>query len=80
MGAGRHVVGQPPCARIGLAEAAEARKLTCEEVRLELGAVAEGLGSLGAAERRHVKSCDRCREFRTQLRANNKALAAIFPL
>ena len=29
-------------ARIGLAEAAEARKLTCDEVRLELGAAAEG--------------------------------------
>src|SRR5476649_1730253 len=35
-------------ARIGLAEAAEARKLTCEEVRLELGAVAEGVASLAA--------------------------------
>ena len=31
-------------ARISLAEAAEARKLSCEEVRLELGEVAEGLG------------------------------------
>src|SRR3954451_18244103 len=30
-------------ARISLAEAAEARKLSCEEVRLELGEVAEGL-------------------------------------
>src|SRR5580704_14973052 len=30
-------------ARIGLAEAAESRKLTCDEVRLELGAVAERL-------------------------------------
>ena len=30
-------------ARVSLAEAAEARKLTCEEVRDELGEVAEGL-------------------------------------
>ena len=30
-------------ARVGLAEASEARLLTCEEVRLELGQVAEGL-------------------------------------
>src|SRR5579859_7201241 len=67
-------------ARIGLAEAAEARKLTCEEVRLELGAVAEGIASLTAPVRRHVKDCDRCRGFRTQLRSNNRALAAIFPL
>jgi RNA polymerase sigma factor (sigma-70 family) len=67
-------------ARIGLAEAAEARKLTCDEVRLELGAAAEGISSLAAPVRRHVKDCERCRGFRTQLRANNRALAAIFPL
>ena len=52
-------------ARVGLAGAAEARRLSCEEVRLELGAVAEGLGSLPAPIRRHVKDCERCRSFRT---------------
>ena len=67
-------------ARIGLAEAAEARRLTCDEVRLELGAAAEGIATLAAPVRRHVKECDRCRGFRAQLRANNRALAAIFPL
>ncbi len=67
-------------ARVGLAEAAEARKLTCDEVRLELGAAAEGLGSPTAAIRRHVKQCDRCRSFRSQLRTNNRALAAIMPI
>jgi RNA polymerase sigma factor (sigma-70 family) len=67
-------------ARIGLAEAAEARKLSCSEVRLELGAAAEGISSVSAPVRRHVKDCDRCRSFRTQLRANNRALAAIFPI
>src|ERR1700684_775632 len=39
-------------ARISLAEAAEARKLSCEEVRLELGEGAEGLAKLGAPGRR----------------------------
>src|SRR5450631_797447 len=34
-------------ARISLAEAAEARKMSCEEVRLELGEAAEGLVKLG---------------------------------
>ena len=67
-------------ARIGLAEAAEARKLTCEEVRFELGETAEGLRSISPAVRRHVKQCDRCRSFRTQLRSNNRALAAIMPI
>jgi RNA polymerase sigma factor (sigma-70 family) len=67
-------------ARISLAEAAEARKLSCEEVRLELGEVAEGLAKLGAPARRHVRDCERCRSFKKHLKANNHALAAIFPV
>ena len=67
-------------ARISLAEAAEARKLSCEEVRLELGEVAEGLSKLGAPARRHVRDCERCHDFKKHLRANNHALAAIFPV
>ncbi|HEY1777264.1 MAG TPA: RNA polymerase sigma factor [Solirubrobacteraceae bacterium] len=67
-------------ARIGLAEAAEARKLSCEEVRFELGESAEGLRKLSPPVRRHIKGCTRCRTFRTQLRSNNRALAAIMPL
>ena len=67
-------------ARISLAEAAEARQLSCEEVRLALGEVAEGLTKLGAPARRHVRDCERCRSFKQQLKANNHALAAIFPV
>ena len=67
-------------ARISLAEAAEARKLSCEEVRLELGEVAEGLVKLGAPARRHVRDCERCHDFKKHLKANNHALAAIFPV
>ena len=67
-------------ARISLAEAAEARKLSCEEVRLELGEVAEGLAKLGAPARRHVRDCERCHDFKKHLKANNHALAAIFPV
>jgi RNA polymerase sigma factor (sigma-70 family) len=67
-------------ARISLAEAAEARKLSCEEVRLELGEAAEGLTKLGAPARRHVRDCERCHDFKKHLRANNRALAAIFPV
>jgi len=67
-------------ARIGLAEAAEARQLSCEQVRFELGEVAEGLGKLGTPARRHVRGCDRCRDFRAHLKHNNRALAAIFPV
>src|SRR3954467_14697449 len=67
-------------ARVSLAEASEARKLTCEEVRLELGEVAEGLTRTSAPVRRHLRTCERCATFRKQLRATNKALAAIFPV
>jgi RNA polymerase sigma factor (sigma-70 family) len=67
-------------ARISLAEAAEARKLSCSEVRLELGEVAEGLAKPSAPARRHVRGCDRCRSFKKQLKENNHALAAILPV
>ncbi|HMH47377.1 MAG TPA: sigma-70 family RNA polymerase sigma factor, partial [Solirubrobacteraceae bacterium] len=67
-------------ARISLAEAAEARKLSCAEVRLELGEVAEGLAKLSAPARRHVRDCDRCRSFKKQLKQNNHALAAMLPV
>jgi RNA polymerase sigma factor (sigma-70 family) len=67
-------------ARISLAEAAEARKLSCAEVRMELGETAEGLTKLGAPARRHVRGCENCRFFKKQLKENNHALAAILPV
>jgi RNA polymerase sigma factor (sigma-70 family) len=67
-------------ARVSLAEAAEARKLTCEEVRDELGEVAEGLKRTSPPVRRHLRACERCAGFRKQLRSTNRALALIFPV
>ena len=67
-------------ARVSLAEAAESRLLTCEEVRLELGQVAEGLARTTAPVRRHLKNCDRCRSFRGELRKTTRALAAVYPI
>jgi RNA polymerase sigma factor (sigma-70 family) len=67
-------------ARISLAEAAEARKLSCDEVRLELGEAAEGLTKLGTPARRHVRGCERCLSFKKHLKYNNHALAAIMPV
>jgi RNA polymerase sigma factor (sigma-70 family) len=66
-------------ARIALAESSQARQLTCDEVRLELAEAAEGLAKVGGPVRRHIKECDACGEFRSQLRSDTKALAAIFP-
>ena len=67
-------------ARISLAEAAEARKLSCDEVRCELGEVAEGLVKITPPARRHLRDCERCRNFRKHLKDNNHALAAILPI
>ncbi len=67
-------------ARVSLAEAAEARLLTCGEARLELGQVAEGLTKSTSSVRRHLKTCERCRIFRSELRSSTKALAAVYPI
>jgi RNA polymerase sigma factor (sigma-70 family) len=68
-------------ARVSLAEAAESRRLTCDEVRLELGERAEGLTrKLAPPVRRHLRACDSCAAFRGHLRDTNKALAALFPV
>ena len=47
-------------ARISLAEASQARLLTCGEVRIELSEAAEGLRKASAPVRRHVRECDEC--------------------
>lgn len=68
-------------ARVALAEHAEARGLTCDSVRLELGEVAEGLKRrISPPVRRHMKSCDHCKDFKAQLTASDKALAAMAPV
>jgi RNA polymerase sigma factor (sigma-70 family) len=67
-------------ARVSLAEMSEARQLTCDEVREELGEVAEGLVKMSAPVRRHLRQCERCANFRKQLRETNKALAAVMPV
>ncbi len=68
-------------ARVSLAEASEARLLSCNEVRIELAEVAEGLQRRpGPLVRRHLKDCKRCGIFRDQLKQTNKALAALLPV
>src|SRR6202142_4554125 len=68
-------------ARVSLAEAAEARLLSCDEVRIELGEVAEGLKRRPSPlVRRHLRDCKRCTVFRNQLKQPSKALAALMPI
>jgi RNA polymerase sigma factor (sigma-70 family) len=68
-------------ARVSLAEAAQTRMLTCEQVRIELGEVAKGLRRRpGALVRRHLRTCERCSTFKGQLGETSKALTAILPI
>jgi len=67
-------------ARVSLAEASEARQLTCEEVRDELGEVSEGLRRITPPVRRHARQCERCAIFRKQLRSTNRQLAVLVPV
>lgn len=67
-------------ARMGLAEAAESRRLSCDEVRLELGQHAEGLiAKLTPGARRHMKDCESCAGFQQDLKDTNRTLAALAP-
>jgi RNA polymerase sigma factor (sigma-70 family) len=66
-------------ARISLAEASQARQLTCGEVRIELAEATEGLRKVTGPVRRHVRDCEECSDFRSQIRSNDKVLAALFP-
>jgi hypothetical protein len=67
-------------ARVSLAEAAESRRLSCDEVRMELGAVAEGLQKISAPARRHVSDCERCRSFKKELSTTNRKLTMLAPV
>jgi RNA polymerase sigma factor (sigma-70 family) len=67
-------------ARISLAEASQARLLTCGEVRVELSEAAEGMRKVSGPVRRHVRECDECADFRSQVRSNGKVLAALSPV
>jgi RNA polymerase sigma factor (sigma-70 family) len=66
-------------ARITLAESSESRALSCDEVRVSLAEAAEGIRKLSGAERIHVRDCEGCSGFRSQLRSDRRALAAVFP-
>jgi RNA polymerase sigma factor (sigma-70 family) len=67
-------------ARVSLAEAAEARQLSCDDVRRELAEISEGLRKASPAHRRHLRECEECKLFRTQLRKTTVAMAVAFPI
>ncbi len=67
-------------ARMSLADCTQGRKLTCDEVHLELAEASEGLRKASGPARAHLKRCDGCRAYRTQLRRNDRQLAMLAPV
>jgi RNA polymerase sigma factor (sigma-70 family) len=66
-------------ARVGLAQAAEARDASCAEIRDELIVSHDrGVRPKGIA-RRHMHDCVACREFRGRLRGTSRQFAAMLP-
>jgi RNA polymerase sigma factor (sigma-70 family) len=67
-------------ARVGLAQALEARDTACTVIREELaGAHDRGVRPSGIA-RRHMHDCAACREFRGQIRGVSRQFAALVPI
>jgi len=67
-------------ARIGLVEAAEARDADCSEIRADLmRSYDKGVKASGRA-RKHMRSCDGCREYRVALRGMRRSFAALAPV
>ena len=67
-------------ARVGLVEAAEARDADCQEIQADLmRAYDRGVKASGRA-RKHMRSCDGCREYRTALRGMKRSFAALSPI
>lgn len=66
-------------ARANLIAERQAREASCTEIREEL-ASAHGAGRLKSPLRRHLRSCDGCREYQRGLRHQSRALGALFPV
>jgi RNA polymerase sigma factor (sigma-70 family) len=66
-------------ARVGLAQANEARDTSCARIREDLIVAHDrGVRASGLA-RRHLRDCPHCRQFRTEVRGVSRQLAAFVP-
>jgi RNA polymerase sigma factor (sigma-70 family) len=66
-------------ARVGLAEAVEARDSACSEIRSELALALDNGSRASTRARRHMRDCDGCRAYRGELRAVRRRFAALVP-
>jgi RNA polymerase sigma factor (sigma-70 family) len=67
-------------ARLGLAQAAEARDTACEVIRAELCLSHDRGVRVSGLARRHLRECETCRAHRADLRTVQRNLAAILPI
>ena len=67
-------------ARLGLVEAAEARDADCHEIRASLMDSYDRGVKASAHARRHLRTCEGCREYRTALRGVRSSFAALSPV
>jgi RNA polymerase sigma factor (sigma-70 family) len=66
-------------ARLGLAQANEARDTACARIREDvITAHDRGVRASGLV-RRHMRDCPECRRFRSEMRSNSRQLAALIP-
>ena len=66
-------------ARLGLAQANEARDTACARIREDvITAHDRGVRASGLV-RRHMRDCAECRRFRSEMRSNSRQLAALIP-
>jgi RNA polymerase sigma factor (sigma-70 family) len=66
-------------ARVGLAQASEARDTSCARIREDLIVSHDrGVRASGLA-RRHLRDCQHCRQFRSEVRGVSRQLAAFVP-
>ena len=66
-------------ARVGLAQASEARDAACAEIRQDVILSHDrGVRTSGLA-RRHMRDCPSCRQFRTEVRGVSRQLAGLAP-
>ncbi|HEV7773083.1 MAG TPA: sigma-70 family RNA polymerase sigma factor [Conexibacter sp.] len=66
-------------ARTSLAASREARATPCEDVRVEL-ATASGAALRRGPLRRHLRTCDGCRAFKTEVATQRKLMALALPV
>ena len=66
-------------ARMGLAEAREARDCDCEEIRVDLAHTCERGVRTSARARRHLRDCKPCSSYRVALRGTTRDLGALAP-